>query len=420
MSTTAPPDTTAAPSPERSSAGRAAIGVPVGLIVVLGSLQGLGPLSLDTYLPALPTIATELGSSTSATQLTLTATLAGLGLGQLVFGPLSDALGRRRPLLVGLVLYVVASALCSLAPSIGVLTGLRFVQGFAGAAGMVTAMAVARDSSSGTTMARLFAALMLVTGVAPVAAPVIGGQLLLVTSWRGIFALLAGLGVLALIAASVRVPETLPIERRRRGGLGQTLRTFAHLLRDRSFVLPLVTLVLGCGGLFGYLAGSPFLLQDVHGLSPQAYSGVFAVNTVGLVVLSQVSGRIVHRTGPGVLLLAGTSIVAVGGLGLLAATVVGAGLVAVLPALFCVVSGMGLVFPNATALGLADHGATAGSASALLGLGQFAAGAAVAPLVGLGADASMSMAVVIALVTAASVVAALVATRPRPRPHLPH
>ena len=177
--------------------------------------------------------------------------------------------------------------------------------------------------------------------------------------------------------------------------------------------------MLGCGGLFGYLAGSPFLLQDVHGLSPQAYSGVFAVNTVGLVVLSQVSGRIVHRTGPGVLLLAGTSIVAVGGIGLLAATVLDAGLVAVLPALFCIVSGMGLVFPNATALALADHGATAGSASALLGLGQFAAGAAVAPLVGLGADASTSMAVVIAIVTAGSVAAALVATRPH-HPHLPH
>ncbi len=135
MTTTAPPGTTAAPPAGRSRTGRAAIGVPVGLVVVLGSLQGLGPLSLDTYLPALPTIATELGASTSATQLTLTATLAGLGLGQLVFGPLSDALGRRRPLLVGLVLYVVASALCSVAPSIEVLTGLRFVQGFAGAAG---------------------------------------------------------------------------------------------------------------------------------------------------------------------------------------------------------------------------------------------------------------------------------------------
>jgi len=170
VTTTAPPGTHAAPSTERPRAGRAAIGVPVGLVVVLGSLQGLGPLSLDTYLPALPTIATELGASTSATQLTLTATLAGLGLGQLVFGPLSDALGRRRPLLVGLVLYVVASGLCSVAPSIEVLTGLRFVQGFAGAAGMVTAMAVARDSSSGAAMARLFAALMLVTGVAPVSA----------------------------------------------------------------------------------------------------------------------------------------------------------------------------------------------------------------------------------------------------------
>lgn len=393
------------------TASRAAIGVPVALIVVLGSLQGMGPLSLDTYLPALPAIAGDLGASTSATQLTLTATLAGLALGQLFFGPLSDALGRRRPMLVGLVVFVVASALCAVAPSIQILIGLRFAQGFAAAAGMVTAMAVARDSSSGTAMARLFAALMLVTGVAPVAAPVIGGQLLLLTSWRGIFGVLAALGLVITVVAFVRVPETLPPERRSSGGLSSTLVTFGALLRDRSFVLPLLALVLGCAGLFGYLAGSPFLLQEVHGLSPQAYSAVFAVNTVGLIGLSQVSGRVVHRTGAQVLLLAGTFIISVGGLGLLAATLTHAGLIAVLPALFCVVAGMGLIFPNATTLALTNHGATAGSASALLGLGQFASGAAVAPLVGLGRDASLSMAVVIAAVTTASVAAALVATR---------
>jgi DHA1 family bicyclomycin/chloramphenicol resistance-like MFS transporter len=403
MTTTAPP---AAPARRAAS-----IGVPVGLVVILGSLQGLGPLALDAYLPALPNIADELRASTSATQLTLTATLAGLGLGQLVFGPLSDAFGRRRPLAVGLVLYVVASVLCAVAPTIEVLVALRFVLGLAGAAGMVSAMAIARDSADGATLARLFAALMLVTGAAPVFAPVLGGQLLLVTSWRGIFALLAALGLLMLVVAVLRLPETLPAAQRRTGGLASTVRTFGMLLRDRSFVLPLMTVLLGCAGLFGYLAGSPFLLQDKFGLSPQAYSAVFAVNTLGLVVLSQVSGRIVHRTGAGVLLLAGAFTVATGGVGLLAATLAGAGLVAVLPALFLVVAGMGLIFPNAATLALANHGATAGSASALLGLGQFAAGAVAAPLVGLGRDGSLSMAVVIAAVTVGSVIAALAATR---------
>jgi DHA1 family bicyclomycin/chloramphenicol resistance-like MFS transporter len=391
--------------------GRARIGVPIALVVVLGALQGLGPLSLDTYLPALPTIASELGASTSATQLTLTATLIGLALGQVVFGPMSDAHGRRRPLLIGLALYVAASLACAVAPNVQALIGLRAVQGFAAAAGMVTAMAVARDSSSGNAMARLFAALMLVTGVAPVLAPVLGGQLLLFTSWRGIFAMLGVLGAALLATAVFRLPETLPPAGRRTGGLPQTFRTFGHLLRDKSFVLPLGTLVLGCAGLFGYLAGSPFLLQDVHGLSAQAYSGVFALNTVGLTALSQLSGRIVHRTGPGPLVITGASICALGGLGLLASALSGAGLAAILPSLFCLMAGMGFIFPNASTLALSGHGDAAGSASALLGLGQFLAGAAATPLVGLGSDPTVSMALVIALVTCGAVVVGIFAVR---------
>lgn len=407
MTTACPPETTAT----ESAPARVALGVPIALVVLLGSLQGLGPLSLDTYLPALPDIARDLGASTSATQLTLTATLTGLAAGQLVFGPLSDRLGRRRPLLAGLALFVVASGLSAVAPSVELLVVGRFVQGFAGAAGMVSAMAIARDTTSGTAMARLFAALMLVTGVAPVLAPVLGGQLLLVTSWRGIFALLAVLGAVLLAVAALRGPETLPAERRRGGTPLDTLRTFGSLLGDRGFTGPLLALVLSCMGLFGYLAGSPFLLQNVFGLSPQAYSAVFAINTIGLTALSQLSGRVVHRIGPARLLLAGTTICALGGLGLVAATVTDAGLVAVLPSLFGVVAGMGLVFPNASALALAAHGDTAGSASALLGTGQFLAGAVAAPLVGLGPDASVTMALVLASATVASVVAALVSTR---------
>ena len=399
------------PTSTSPTSGRARLTVPVGLVVVLGALQGLGPLSLDTYLPALPTIAEELGASTSATQLTLTATLVGLASGQVVFGPLSDARGRRLPLLGGLALFVLASLACAVAPNVETLIVLRAVQGFAAASGMVTATAVARDSSSGNAMARLFAALMLVTGVAPLIAPVLGGQLLLVTSWRGIFAMLGVLGACLLAAALFRLPETLPPAARRPGGLPQTVRTFGGLLRDRTFVLPLLTLMLGCAGLFGYLAGAPFLLQDVYGMSAQAFSGVFAINTLGLTALSQVSGRVVHRTGPRVLVLAGASICALGGLGLLAATLTGAGLVAVLPSMFCLIAGMGFVFPNASTLALSNHGSAAGSASALLGLGQFLTGAVVAPLVGIGPDPRLSMALVLALVSSGSVVAALFANR---------
>lgn len=403
----------------RRSTQRAALTVPLGLVVLLACMRGLGPLSLDTYLPALPAIAGDLSASTSATQLTLTATLAGLAIGQLVFGPLSDAHGRRRPLIAGIALFVLAAAGCALAPSIGALVAARFVLGLAGAAGMVTAMAVARDSSDGATMPRLLAALMLVTGIVPLAAPVVGGQLLRVTSWRGIFAVLAVAGALILLTTWRRVPETLAARDRQPVGLRPMLRTLRMLVRDSSFALPALTLMLASASLFGYLSGSPFLLQDIHHLSPQAFSAVFADNTIGLTILSQVSGRIVHRTGASALLLVGTLIISAGGLTLLGARLAGAGLPVVLVALSLVVGGMGLVFPNATTLALTDHGATAGSASALLGLAQFAAGAVAAPLVGLGPDHSVSMAVLIAVVTTASVAAALMSTR-RPSRHVSH
>ena len=228
MAVTSPTDaqpTTAASS--TTSPGRARLTVPVALVVVLGALQGLGPLSLDTYLPALPTIAEELGASTSVTQLTLTATLVGLASGQVVFGPLSDARGRRLPLLAGLTLFVLASLACAVAPNVETLIALRAVQGFAAASGMVTATAVARDSSSGNAMARLFAALMLVTGVAPLVAPVLGGQLLLLTSWRGIFAMLgvlgAGLLAAALLPSSQKEREAARTVKEKAQPLGEQL-----------------------------------------------------------------------------------------------------------------------------------------------------------------------------------------------------
>lgn len=405
----------AAPRPAVRStdrpAPRATLAVPFAMVAMLACMRALGPLSIDTYLPALPAIATDLHASTSATQLTLTATLAGLGIGQLVFGPLSDSYGRRRPLLAGSALFVVAAVVCAVAPTVTVLVIARFALGFAGAAGLVTSMAIARDISDPTTMAKLLAALMLVTGVVPLLAPVLGGQLLTVMSWRGIFFMLAGLGALIAATSWRRAPETLPPGARRPGGLMPTLRTFRMLLGDRGFALPLVTLMLGSAGLFGYLSGSPFLLQDVHHLSPQAFSVIFGVNTIGVIVLSQVNGRLVHRTGAAALLVAGTSIAAAGGVLLLVATIVGGSLTLVLPALFLVVAGMGLVFPNTTTLALADHGATAGAASALLGLGQFVAGAAAAPLVGLGGDPSMSMAVVIAVVMCGAALTAAASVR---------
>ena len=239
------------------------------LIVVLGSVNAIGPLSIDMYLPAFPEITRALDTSASSVQLTLTACVAGLALGQLVFGPLSDRLGRKRLLVGAMLIYAVASLLCASAPSIGPLIALRFVQGLAGAGGIVIARAVVRDLHTGAAAVRLFSSLMLVTGLAPILAPVLGGQLLALTSWEGIFITLAVLSALIAALAAVGLQETLPPERRSTAGLGRTVRTMGALLRDRSFLGHGLASGLTFGALFAYISGSSFVLQGIYGLSPQ-------------------------------------------------------------------------------------------------------------------------------------------------------
>ena len=385
------------------------------LVVALGALTAFGPLSLDMYLPGLPDLSRDLGTSASLAQLTLTACMVGLAGGQLVAGPVSDARGRRGPLLAGLALYALASALCALAPSIWVLLPLRLLQGAAGAAGIVIARAVVRDLHEGEEAARFFALLMLVNGIAPIAAPIVGGQLLGVTDWRGVFWALAAIGV-ALFAVGWRcVPETLPAAARHGGGLRATTAVFARLLRDRVFVGYALAQGLGGAMMFCYIADSPFVVQDMHGLSAQAFSVVFAANALGIVLLAQVSGRLVGAVGPRPLLRAGLWLGFAGAVGLLVTVAFDAGLVAILPAFFAIVSSVGLVSPNATALALAGHPRTAGSASALLGLSQFAFGASFAPLAGVGgAETALPLALVVTALGAASVAAFTVLARPRP------
>ncbi|HEY1370211.1 MAG TPA: Bcr/CflA family efflux MFS transporter, partial [Gaiellaceae bacterium] len=286
---------------------------------------------------------------------------------------------------------------CAAAPTVWALIVLRIVQGLAGAAGIVIARAVVRDLHSGTAAARFFALLMLVQGVAPILAPILGAQLLHLTSWRGVFVALAGFGAVVSVSVAVWLPETLPPARRHAAGLRATLAVFRGLAADRAFVAYTLSCGLPFAAMFAYIAGSPFVLQDIYGLSPQTYSLVFGANALGIVCASQVSGHLVERTGPARLLAAGLAACAAGGVGLLVAVLLDAGLAGVLPSLFLTVSSIGLVLPNATALALADHPRTAGSASALIGLVQFVVGAAAAPLVGIGgATTAVPMAVVIA------------------------
>ena len=346
---------------------RAPAAPPRGRFLLLGALTGLTPFAIDAYLPALPSLTRDLQTTSSATQLTLAALLVGLATGQLVAGSYSDRLGRRSPALAGLFGFVLASVGCALAPSVEVLIGVRFVQGFAGAAAVVVARAIVRDLYGGAAAARAYASLMLVMGAAPILAPVVGAQVLRLTSWRGVFVVLALLGLLLLAATARSLPETLPPERRTAGGLGVTLQIFGRLARDPGFVLPSLAGGAAFAAMFAYISGSPYVLQQVHGLSPQLYSLVFAGNAATLIVLSQVSGRLVARTGPLALLLTGAVVSVVGASLLVVSALADLGLAGVLPALVLVVGAVGLVSPNATALALADHGRTAGAAQRAAG-----------------------------------------------------
>lgn len=361
---------------------------PGRLLVLLGLMAALGPASMDLYLPALPTIARELGVSASVTQLTVGAFLVGLGAGQLVAGPMSDVLGRRRPLLVSILVYVFATTLCAAAPGIEVLVVSRLLQGASAAAGVVIARAVVRDLYSGAEAARYLSRLVLIFGLAPVLAPIVGALMLSATSWRGLFVLLgvAAIGLLAAVAAWL--PETLPPGQRRPGGVRATAGSLRVLIEDRAFVAYATALGLGTAAIIGYIAGAPFLLQEVHGLSPGVYGAVFGVNAIAMIVASQVNAQIVERVGTGRMLAVGVVLLVASGAMLTTVEVAGLGIVPTALAYLLTMTAWGLIPPNAIALGMAAHPEIAGAASAMLGVFQYGLGGLAAPLAGLGATTS--------------------------------
>lgn len=359
------------------------------LVLVLGALIALGPLTIDTYLPAFPALSAELDASASATQLTLTGMLGGLATGQLLIGPLSDAFGRRRPLVAGLLTHVAASVLCALAPNIYLLAGVRVLQGFAGAAISVVAMAIVRDLFSGYAVAKLMSRLMLVIGLAPILAPSLGGLILQWTTWRGIFGVLAVVALVLTGVAMVGVRETLPPHRRRPANLRATLATYRSLLADRPFVALALIGGLMMSSIFAYVSGASFVLQEGYGLDERTFGLVFGANSLGLTLASQLNPALIRRFG--VLNVLTTAMLvamaAAGGLVVLGATGAG-GLLGVLLPLGVVIASAGLSLPNTPALALTRHGEAAGTAAAMLGSVQFGVGAAVAPLVGLFGSAS--------------------------------
>ncbi|MFI8099687.1 multidrug effflux MFS transporter [Streptomyces sp. NPDC086023] len=399
----APPETPAGPvgafAPAPAAGPPVARRTPLLVVLILGGLVALTPLSMDMYLPALPEIAGALGTPAATVQLTLTACLAGMALGQLVIGPMSDKWGRRRPLLTGMALYVVATAVCALAPSAELLIGFRLVQGLAGSAGVVIARAVVRDMFDGVAMVRFFSTLMLVSGAAPIVAPLIGGQVLRFSDWRGVFVVLTAVGLVLTVLVWRLLDETLPPERRQAGGVGATLRAVRGLLADRVFTGYTLAGSFAFAVLFSYVSASSFVVQEIYGASAQTFSLLFGLNAIGLITAGQVNGKLLAgRVSLDKVLAGGLAVITLAATALLLITtgVFGeVGLAPVAGCLFVLMSAQGVVLPNTNSQALLRAPHAAGSASALLGSSSFLVGAVASPLVGIaGEHTAVPMAVV--------------------------
>lgn len=391
----------------------------VRLVLVLGLLSATAALSTDTYLPAFPAMAEDLAASESQVQATLAGSLIGLGLGQIITGPLSDALGRRRPVLVGVTLHILSSLLCAVAPNVTFLIIFRLVQGLAGTAGMIAATAVVRDLFVGRRAAVLYSRMALIMALTPVVAPTVGGFMLAVTSWRGVFVTLAVIGVLMLVLAAVWLPETLPPQRRQRLGVGTALRAYGSLFRDPVFLMMTTVVGFASATIFTYVAASPFVLQDMYGLSAQGFGLVFGAVALSIVVMSQVNPLLLGRMG---IISTQTLILVVG----LASALVMLVVVAngwggwwgyVLP-LVGIVGALPAQQANSAAMALHHQGAASGTASAMMGAARFGVGGLVTPVVGLLLGATPVPSVVMLTVTTGLGLVAFLLVRPRLRRYL--
>jgi DHA1 family bicyclomycin/chloramphenicol resistance-like MFS transporter len=325
----------------------------------------------------------ELGAATSVAQLTVTACLMGLAAGQLIAGPLSDRFGRRSILLIGIVAYILTSALCAISPTIELLIAARFVQGLAGGVGIVIAQAAGRDTYTGGALIRFYGRLTVVGGFAAVVGPLLGGILNTVTDWRGLFVFLAAIGAVILVVTLLVFRETLPIEHRTRGGFAHTVRDFRTLLSDRVFVGAVLNQGFLYAALFAYLSGATFVLQDIYGLSPLGYAFAFGLNSAGFMTFGYLGGRAAERWSINGTLVVGILVAGLGGAGLLVSGLSPMPLWVVIVSLFLVASGVAMSSPPATTLALVEYPQIAGTASSLLGMVRFGFGGFAAPLVGI-------------------------------------
>ncbi|WRU97695.1 Bcr/CflA family multidrug efflux MFS transporter (plasmid) [Priestia filamentosa] len=355
----------------------------IQLAILLGSLGLLGPFTIDTYLPSFPTIVKDFHTTASLVQISLTACLLGLGAGQLFIGPLSDVKGRRKPLLLFLCLYLLASLTCSFSPNIYFLIVARFVQGFSAAGGLVVSRAVVRDLFSGKELTKFFTLIVLVGNLGPIVAPIAGGAILSFTKWNGVFIVLACIGAILIFMVSLKLPETLPPEKRVPSNLPQLMSNFGSLFKEREFMGYAFTQGFTTAGIFAYVSGVPFVYQNIYHVSPQQFSLLFGVNGLGLIIGSQLVGRLADRISERTFLKIGLGISIAAGAILLIALLLKAPLIAVAIPIFFFVSSISIIGTTSFALAIESQGHIAGSASALLGLLPFVLGSLSSPLVGI-------------------------------------
>lgn len=388
-------------------------------VIVLGALTALGPFTIDLYLPAFPVIETDLDVATAVIQLTLTATTLGFAVGQLLVGPWSDRVGRRLPLIIATAVHVFASLGVAIAPSIELLFVFRVLQGAGAAAGGVVAVAIVRDLFGGLPLVRMLSRLALVNGLAPILAPVIGSQLLLIVQWRGIFLFLAAYGVIVVLAAIFFIVETLPPARRIDLGHSTAGQRYRALFRDRVFVGVAIIGGMTFSGLFAYLSSSSFLFQDVYGLDAQQYGLLFAVNSIGIVVGVQACSFLQRFVGPQWILAVALPVLLLSSLAIVLLDAAGAGLIGILVPLWFFIFACGFTFPAAQVLALVNHGSEAGTAASLLGALNFGLAGLISPIVGLfGIVDAIPMGVTMGCTAVISIVVLWTAVRPRSVPAL--